>query len=71
MKIADLLVNTNVKVTLAIKTVRTAKTKAPKNKPYLDFILTDGIDSIPAKYWDWNGQHVPPTDKVRLSGNCG
>lgn len=68
MKISELVNGHTESLVLAIKSVSANETNKNKpnavHKPYLDFVFTDGTDTISAKYWDWKGNAIPTADKA-------
>ena len=62
MRIKDLAVGDNATLDLLVlsSSIRLTTSK----KPYLDMILSDGIDKISAKKWDWNMSSKPEVGTV-------
>ena len=62
MRIKDLAVGDNATLDLLVlsSSIRLTTSK----KPYLDMILSDGIDKISAKKWDWNISSKPEVGTV-------
>ena len=62
MRIKDLAVGDKATIDLLVlaSSIRLTTSK----KPYLDMILTDGIDKISAKKWDWNISSKPEVGSV-------
>lgn len=64
MIISQLVVGSNVNISLLVKTSENRKTKAPGNKPYLFLELTDGVDTIQGNHWDWGPDEGPAKNTV-------
>lgn len=62
MKIKDLTVGTTCDITLVVKSATARETRA--KKPYLALELFDGVDTIPANYWDWTSGKLPPVNAI-------
>lgn len=62
MKIKDLTVGSTCDITLVVKSATARETRA--KKPYLALELYDGVDTIPANYWDWTSGKLPPVNAI-------
>lgn len=59
LKINDVNVGQTVELSLLIQSAEIKFTRPPGNKPYLETMLTDGVDVIKGVDWDW-GDKTPP-----------
>lgn len=57
----NLLLNSHIEGLLAVKSARVLKTRYGE-KSYINFLLTDGLQEISGKHWDYSGE--TPTAKV-------
>lgn len=62
MRIKDLVVGNKATIDLLVVSSSLRFTKAKKQ--YLDLSLTDGVDKIAAKQWDWPMAHKPEKNAV-------
>ena len=62
MKIADLVTNEIVDITLVVMSATARETKS--KKPYLTLELFDGVDTINANYWDWTTNNIPAVNTI-------
>lgn len=62
MRINELVVGTDAKLDLLVTSSSLKLTKAKKQ--YLDMVLTDGVDKISAKHWDWTSTSKPERNVV-------
>lgn len=69
MKIKDLVLNHSYRLSLVVISAASRTTKATsykQGKQYLTLTFSDGIDTIPANYWDWRGENIPEANAVLL-----
>lgn len=62
IKIADLVVNSVVDITLVVMSATARETKA--KKPYLQLEMYDGTDIIMGNYWDWTSGKIPENNTI-------